>query len=313
MAADLVAAFGGREGKADDRSDRDGGEDHKRAEGGRDAGGGGGEEDGQDREVRRGGCAERDDDRGQPSDSAPFVLLVSVVSVAFVVVVVGVVGVRVAVWVVVAVPRSDQFERAEADAGGDQEAGAPIPPHCWIPAARSAQADVGVAMPRSRSRPSGDRERPYDPGLSLAAPYARRRLVRSPQFPSTRQILLPFTGTTLSRRALEAAIRLAKADEATLMPAFLATVPLTVSLESPLPEHSRVGMPLLEVVEQRAAAEGVPIDSRVQPGRSYRHALARLLERERFDRVIISAADNPRTGPRAATSCGPSSTPTPRF
>jgi nucleotide-binding universal stress UspA family protein len=132
--------------------------------------------------------------------------------------------------------------------------------------------------------------------IGLAAPYARRRHRRSPQLASTRQILLPFTGTTLSRRALEAAIRLAKVDEATLMPAFLATVPLTLSLESPLPKQSSLGMPLLEAIEQRATAEGVPTDSRVQPGRSYRHALARLLEREQFDRVIISAADNPRTG-----------------
>jgi len=74
--------------------------------------------------------------------------------------------------------------------------------------------------------------------IGLAAPYARRRRRRSSQAASTRQILLPFTGTTLSRRALEAAIRLAKLDGATLMPAFLATVPLSLSLESPLPEQS---------------------------------------------------------------------------
>src|ERR1019366_7819412 len=62
--------------------------------------------------------------------------------------------------------------------------------------------------------------------VGLAAPHARRGHRRSPQAASTRQILLPFTGTTLSRRALEAAIRLAKLDGATLLPAFLATVPL---------------------------------------------------------------------------------------
>jgi nucleotide-binding universal stress UspA family protein len=132
--------------------------------------------------------------------------------------------------------------------------------------------------------------------IGLAAPHAHRRNRRSPQLASTRQILLPFTATTLSRRALEAAIRLAKVDGATLIPAFLATVPLSLSLENPLPKQSRIGMPLLEAIEQHASAQGVPIDSRVQPGRSYRHALARLLEREQFDRVIISAADDPRTG-----------------
>ena len=132
--------------------------------------------------------------------------------------------------------------------------------------------------------------------IGLAAPYARRRRTAPPQATGASQILLPFTGTTISRRALEAAIRLAKVEQATLMPAFLATVPLTLSLESPLPRQCTIGMPLLEAIEQRATAEGIPIDSRVQAGRSYRHALARLLEAENFDRVIISATDNPRTG-----------------
>src|ERR1019366_7585950 len=98
--------------------------------------------------------------------------------------------------------------------------------------------------------------------IGLAAPHARTRNRRSPQLASTRQILLPFTATTLSRRALEAAIRLAKVDGATLMPAFLATVPLSLSLESPLPKQSRIGMPLLEAIEQHASAQGVPIASR---------------------------------------------------
>jgi nucleotide-binding universal stress UspA family protein len=132
--------------------------------------------------------------------------------------------------------------------------------------------------------------------IGLAAPYARRRRKAPRQATGTRQILLPFTGTTLSRRALEAAIRLAKVEQATLMPAFLATVPLTLSLESPFPRQCTIGMPLLEAIEQRATAEGIPIDSRVQAGRSYRHALARLLEAENFDRVIISATNKPQTG-----------------
>jgi nucleotide-binding universal stress UspA family protein len=119
---------------------------------------------------------------------------------------------------------------------------------------------------------------------------------RAAQATATRQILLPFTGTTLSRRALEAAMRLARVEGATLMPAFLATVPLHQSLDSPVPTQCAIGMPLLEAIEQRAAAEGIPVDARVQRGRSYRHALGRLLDGEHFDRVIISAGDDPRTG-----------------
>lgn len=132
--------------------------------------------------------------------------------------------------------------------------------------------------------------------FGLLAPRVRVRTAREPRPTTTRQILLPFTGTTLSRRALEAAMRLAKVDDATLMPAFLATVPLHQTLESPLPKQCEIGMPLLEAIEQRATAQEIPVDARVERGRSYRHALSRLLDKEQFDRVIVSAADDPRTG-----------------
>jgi hypothetical protein len=135
-------------------------------------------------------------------------------------------------------------------------------------------------------------------GLTIgqATPHLRPHALHSPDLGRTRQILLPLTATTLSRRALEAAIRLANAEHATLMPAFLATVPLTLPLESPVPRQALIAMPLLETIEQRATAQGIAVDSRVQAGRTYRHALARLLEHEQFDRVIISATGKPRVG-----------------
>ena len=110
------------------------------------------------------------------------------------------------------------------------------------------------------------------------------------------RILLPFTSQAISRRAFEAAIHLAQAEDATLMPAFLARVPRNLPLESPLPVACTVGMPLLEAVEQRATAEGIPVDARVSRGRTYRDALQRLLEQEHFDRVIVSATESARQG-----------------
>ncbi|HZO36112.1 MAG TPA: universal stress protein [Solirubrobacteraceae bacterium] len=132
--------------------------------------------------------------------------------------------------------------------------------------------------------------------VSFFVPGGSRRVSRASRPTTTGRILLPFTGTTVSRRALDAALRLAKIDDATLMPAFLATVPLTLSLDSPLPNQCTVGMPLLEAIEQRAAAQDVVVDARIERGRSYRHALSRLLERESFDRVIVSATGDPRVG-----------------
>jgi hypothetical protein len=133
-------------------------------------------------------------------------------------------------------------------------------------------------------------------GIGLSVPHLRRPAHRSPPMARTRRILLPFTATTLSRRALEAAIRIARAEDAALMPAFLATVPLTVPLGGPVPRQASVGMPLLEAIEQQATAEGIAVDSRVQTGRTYRHALATLVDEEQFDRVIVSASEDLRTG-----------------
>jgi hypothetical protein len=55
-------------------------------------------------------------------------------------------------------------------------------------------------------------------------------------------------------------------------------------------------MSILEAIEQRATGQGVPVDARIERGRSYRHALRRLLEHERFDRVVVPAASTGSTG-----------------
>jgi hypothetical protein len=109
-----------------------------------------------------------------------------------------------------------------------------------------------------------------------------------------RRILLPFTGRAISRRSFEAAVRLARAENAVIMPAFLATVPRTLPLDAALPRICERGMPLLEAVEQKASALGVPVDARISRGRTYRDALRRLLERETFDRVIVPATNERR-------------------
>jgi nucleotide-binding universal stress UspA family protein len=124
-------------------------------------------------------------------------------------------------------------------------------------------------------------------GFLLARSRLRPRRAAEPD--AVHQILLPFTGTEISRRAVDAAMRLARAENATLMPAYLARVPKSLPLECPIPNEAAKAMSMLEVIEQRATAQGVPVDARIERGRSYRHALARLLERETFDRVVVSA------------------------
>jgi len=125
-------------------------------------------------------------------------------------------------------------------------------------------------------------------------PHGRRPREHRPV--AVRRILMPFTGRTISTRAVDAALRLASAEDATLMPAYLARVPLNLPLDAPVAKQCGDVMPLLEVIEQRAAQQGVAVDARIIRGRSYRDALRRLLADERFDRVIVGAGATGQTG-----------------
>ncbi len=120
----------------------------------------------------------------------------------------------------------------------------------------------------------------------------KRRRTESAITPAPTRILFPFVGQALSTPAFDAALRLARAEGATLVPAYLAIVPLSVQLETPLKKQAEAALPLLEAVEQRAASQGVPVDSRIEPGRTVRHALRLLMEHERFDRIVAAGATN---------------------
>jgi hypothetical protein len=136
------------------------------------------------------------------------------------------------------------------------------------------------------------RELPGIDGLS----GRRRREAVAARPDAVRRILLPFTGASISRRAFDAAVRLATAENATLMPCYLATVPLNLPLDAPLPTRCLPAMNLLEVIEQRAFTQGVATDARVSRGRTFRDALRRELEEEPFDRVIVSAEHHAGAG-----------------
>jgi nucleotide-binding universal stress UspA family protein len=135
--------------------------------------------------------------------------------------------------------------------------------------------------------------------LGIAGGYwlpPNARIARRERPRPVRRILLPFTGQAISRRSFEAAVRLAKAENAIVMPAFLATVPMNLPLETALPVQCARGMPLLESIEQRLISQGVSVDSRVGRGRTARDALRKLLEHEQFDRIIVSADEDQHSG-----------------
>ncbi len=105
----------------------------------------------------------------------------------------------------------------------------------------------------------------------------------------SRRILVPFTGGELDPTVLDAAIRIARAEEATLVPAYLIVTPLEFAMDAPMAQQVAVAMPMLEAVECAASREGVPVDARIEAGRTPTHALQRLWSVEHFDRVVAPA------------------------
>ena len=119
----------------------------------------------------------------------------------------------------------------------------------------------------------------------------RRRSIRKGQ----RRILVPFSGS-LDQTVLDAAIRIAQAEDAVLVPAYLLILPLSLSEDSPAREQVKLAMPLLEAVEHAALRAGVPVDARIEKGRTLTHAVKKLWEAEDFDRIIAPAPAAGREG-----------------
>jgi hypothetical protein len=128
--------------------------------------------------------------------------------------------------------------------------------------------------------------------VALAATHLQYRRLRPRKLPTATagRILFPFMAGALSQRALDAALRLARAEDATLVPVFLARVSMHLPIDTPLPRQSGVALSLQEVIEHRATAWGIPVDARIERGRTYRHALRQTFEHEHYDRIVLAAA-----------------------
>ena len=123
----------------------------------------------------------------------------------------------------------------------------------------------------------------------LAALAFRLRRPRVDRRPRARRILVPFTGGALDPTVLAAAIRIARAEDAKLVPAYLILVPYEYVPDAAMERQVAVAMPLLEAVEHAALRAGVPVDARIESGRTPIHALQRLWAAERFDRIVVPA------------------------
>lgn len=142
---------------------------------------------------------------------------------------------------------------------------------------------------------------PSLPSRSQALPSLRRSTTQAPDGhvagrAPRRRILFPFVASALSVSALEAALRLARAEDATLVAVYLLRVPMRLPLNAPLPKQAETALTLHETIEQRAAAYHVPIDARIERGRDSRHALRQAIESCSYDRIVMAAAVHGRPG-----------------
>ena len=145
---------------------------------------------------------------------------------------------------------------------------------------RVAAVALGLVARRGRDPPAPAARRP-------ARPRRPRSSCRSPAARST-------------RRCSTAAIRIARAEDATLVPAYLIVVPLELRRgRSDAARRSTVAMPLLEAVEHAALRAGVPVDARIESGRTPIHALQRLWD------ASTSTASSSRPRPAARPGSRP--------
>jgi hypothetical protein len=107
------------------------------------------------------------------------------------------------------------------------------------------------------------------------------------------RILFPFVGAELSERALQAALRLARAEHAVVVPAYLARVPFPLTLDAPVGRACDEAFAVFEEIERRAVPYDVTIDGRIVRGRNVRHALRELAaEVPAARRIVVAASTN---------------------
>ena len=160
--------------------------------------------------------------------------------------------------------------------------------------------------PRRRRPRAGERRE------TSSSRACRRRLVRSRRARRRRgaeRILVPFTGGELDPAVLDAAIRIARAEDATLVPAYLLVAPLAVRRWT---RRCRPGRGRDAAARggraRRAAGRASPSTRASRRGRTPTHALQRLWEVERFDRIVAPAPAGGSPASRRRSSSGSSST-----
>ena len=135
---------------------------------------------------------------------------------------------------------------------------------------------------RGRRRSCSSRRRrarapPPQPALATASPPGSSSRSSAPSSPSAAWTPRCGSRRSTARRSCRCTSRACR---------------MHLPLDAALPVQCDGALPLLEAIEQRAARSGVPVDSRIERGRSYRHAMREMVAHETFDTTVVTAADS---------------------
>jgi nucleotide-binding universal stress UspA family protein len=111
------------------------------------------------------------------------------------------------------------------------------------------------------------------------------------------RILVPVDEAILSARAVELAARLGEAQKAELILAFVVEVPLTLALDTPLPEMEARGEGILKNASQIATQHGLPVERRMIHHRQAADGILQLARDENVDAIVLGVGLKRRTVP----------------
>lgn len=130
--------------------------------------------------------------------------------------------------------------------------------------------------------------------VALAAALAYRSrppsALRIPRM--ARRILLPFTVARSTRPSWTPRSESHRPKTPCSSPPTCSSSRSSTAKDSPLHEQVAVAIPPFEAIEHRALRCGIPVDARIEKGRTPTHALARLFQVEQFDQVVAPAPAN---------------------
>jgi nucleotide-binding universal stress UspA family protein len=129
------------------------------------------------------------------------------------------------------------------------------------------------------------------PATPLPVVTARRSVA------AIHRILVPTVEAMASERAVELACRLGEAQKAEIILVYVVEVPLTLSLDTAMPDQETKGREALNTAEFIVKQHGLPVHSRMMHQRYAADGIIQLAKEEEVDAIVIGVGLKRRATP----------------